>query len=96
MGSQIIKQPNGLYCVFSSVEDNVTHYNLGKQDIIDLWIEEKKKEIEDSVNNVINELESGNKPYYQFTKTYDEMIDLISEIHGENEAKEVDSIIQQK
>lgn len=39
MGAYIAKQPNGLYCRFSSVVDAITHYNLTKEDVINLFIE---------------------------------------------------------
>ena len=34
MGSFIAKQPNGLYCRFSSVVDTVTNYNMTVNDYI--------------------------------------------------------------
>ena len=34
MGAYIAKQPNGLYCRFSSVVDTVTHWNMTEEDYI--------------------------------------------------------------
>ena len=34
MGAYIAKQPNGLYCRFSSVVDSVTHWNMTEEDYI--------------------------------------------------------------
>ena len=34
MGAFISKQPNGLYCRFSSVVDCPTHWNMTKEDYI--------------------------------------------------------------
>lgn len=34
MAAFISKQPNGLYCRFSTVVDTVTHYNMSKEDYL--------------------------------------------------------------
>ena len=34
MGAFIAKQPNGLYCRFSTVVDTVTHYNMTFEDYV--------------------------------------------------------------
>lgn len=36
MGSFIAQQPNGLYCRFSTIVDTVTHYNMTKDDYIEV------------------------------------------------------------
>jgi len=48
MGGFIVKQPNGLYCRFSSVVDCPTNWNMTEQDYIELCkqrAEEEAKEI---------------------------------------------------
>lgn len=44
MGSFIAKQPNGLYCRYSGVVDNITHYNMTEEDYIELYVERAKEE----------------------------------------------------
>ena len=44
MGSFIAKQPNGLYCRYSGVVDNITHYNMTEEDSIELCVERAKEE----------------------------------------------------
>lgn len=44
MGSFIAKQPNGLYCRFSTVVDCPTHWNMTEEDYIELC--KKKAEVE--------------------------------------------------
>lgn len=34
MGAFIAKQPNGLYCRFSTIVDTVTHWNMTKEDYL--------------------------------------------------------------
>lgn len=50
MGAFICKQPNGLYCRFSTVVDCPTHMNMTRQDVIELyksWAEEEANRILD-------------------------------------------------
>ena len=35
MGAYIARQPNGLFCRFSTVVDSVTHWNMTEQEYID-------------------------------------------------------------
>lgn len=93
MGRQIITQPNGKYCIFSSVVDNVTHYDMTPEEIIEEWTQEFKEEITEKVNKIINGLEGNSKPYYQFTLSYEEMLDRVKTIHGEKECEEIKSLI---
>jgi hypothetical protein len=89
MGVQIIKQPNGKYCIFSSIIDSITHCNMDEQDIINELAEKEKMVIEKQVKEIIIKLNKGEKPYFQFTKNYDEMIETIEKIHGIKEVKKI-------
>lgn len=44
MGAFIAKQPNGLYCRYSSVVDNITRHNMTEEDYIELCVERAKEE----------------------------------------------------
>lgn len=44
MAGFIAKQPNGLYCRYSSIVDNITHYNMTEEDYIELCVERAKEE----------------------------------------------------
>ena len=93
MANQIIKQPNGKYCVFSSVVDNIISYDMDKQDIIDESVDEYRKEITERVNGIIDSLERGDMPYYQFTMDHVDMLNKIKEIHGHKESKKIKDLI---
>ena len=82
MGHQIIKQPNGLYAMWSSIVDDFVMIDCTPEDIIDELAGREKERIVDRVSQVLSALEEGKKPYYQFTKTFDEAVRLIKEIHG--------------
>lgn len=53
MGAFICKQPNGLYCRFSTVVDTITDYNMTEDDYIELCVERAKEEAKDVLKNNI-------------------------------------------
>ena len=44
MGGFIAKQPNGLYCRFSTVVDTVTDWNMTEEDYINMRVEKAAEE----------------------------------------------------
>ena len=74
MGQQIIKQPNGLYAVFSSITDTIIMWNFTADDLIEYYVKEARKRITRDVQDTIAELNAGGKPYYQFTMTWTEAL----------------------
>lgn len=44
MGAFICKQPNGLYCRFSSVVDSLTHWNMTEEEYIEFCAERAREE----------------------------------------------------
>ena len=54
MGAFIAEQPNGLYCRFSTVVDTVTHYNMTKDDYIEVCKERfGEKRGEEEANDIL-------------------------------------------
>jgi hypothetical protein len=51
MGAFISKQPNGLYCRFSSIVDCPTHINMTEKDYIKICQESAKEEAIDVLQN---------------------------------------------
>ncbi len=84
MGQQIIQQPNGRYCIYSSIVDNVTYYDLDRDELVEALLERSRKSIQHRVDVVLEKLRTGGKPYHQFTMTYLEMLESIAEQHGES------------
>lgn len=72
MANQIIKQPNGMYCIFSSIQDDFIIQNATLEQIINELAREYREKIEDKVNNIAAALDAGKKPYFQFTMTYED------------------------
>lgn len=82
MGHQIIKQPNGLYCLFSSVVDAFILLDATPQDIIDEWVNDYREQVTEKVKRIVSELETGGKPYHQFTMSFAEAVDSTIEHCG--------------
>lgn len=51
MAVLIAKQPNGLYCRILTVVDAPTHWNMTKQDYIDICISKAKEEAKNVLAN---------------------------------------------
>ena len=81
MGQQIIKQPDGLYALFSSSVDDFVVLNATPQEIIDDWVEQERERLTKRVGEIVAELERGGKPYHQFTMTWDEAKAHIAMMH---------------
>jgi hypothetical protein len=95
MGRQIIKQPNGKFCIFSSIVDNVVAYDCTKEEIIEESVRHSGEISRSRVEQVFEKLEVGEKPYYQFTMTYEEMLEEIKDQHGQEEMQKIKKLIEE-
>lgn len=78
MTHQIIAQPDGRFCVFSSVVDALVITDATADDLLDYYGGQAKAEAEERVKRIIGKVRSGNarQAYYQFTLTYDEAVKI--------------------
>lgn len=74
MGHQIIKQPNGNYVLWSTIVDDFIMLDATPADIVKLKVEEFKERTELEVKRKVEQLERGEKAYYQFTITWEEAL----------------------
>ena len=88
MGRQIIKQPNGKYAIFSSIVDDFVFANATAKEMIDFCVEEEASKIRESIKHIIDMLDKNEKPYHQFTMNWEEALDTIKEVHGEEGLKD--------
>ena len=79
MGAFFCKQPNGLYCMFSTVVDCPTHYNMTEQDVIDLYVAQAKEQAKYDLEyrlrpfeQVIDSFIPGNMTQEKFDKFLEE------------------------
>ena len=82
MSHQIIKQPNGKYAIWSTIIDDFIYIDLTSEQWIKIQQEEVAKNIKINTMKIINKLKKGEKPYYQFTITYEEAIKKRNSIHS--------------
>lgn len=80
--AQIIKQPNGKFCIWSSVVDDLVLINATREDIIEDRIASVREQITKDVDTIINKLNNGINPYFQFTITFEEAIEYIKKYKG--------------
>lgn len=64
MGRQIIKQQNGLYCVWSTIVDDIIAYDMTREDYINMRVEEERERFEKDINEICDCLDKGEKPFY--------------------------------
>lgn len=84
MGQQIIKQPNGLFALWSTVVDDFVLLDAEPSDLVDHFTERARRMFVTDVERVVKTLNEGGRPYYQFTKSFDDCIARIRELHGTN------------
>lgn len=82
MGQQIVKQPDGLYAIFSSVVDDFIVIDATPQQLIDYWVGCERERLTKKVKETCAALDRGEKPYWQFTMTWDEANAFIAEVHS--------------
>lgn len=82
MSDQIIKQPNGRYAIFSSVCDDFVVVDANKEEIIQEFETALGKFGGNTADRIIHQLDSGDRPYHQFTLSFDDAVGKSIEIHG--------------
>jgi|SRR6185369_1766243 len=83
MGQQIIKQPDGLFAVFSSITDTIHLYDATADEVVDYFVEQQAESTRRQVGAVLGHVAAGEprKAYYQFVKTWAEAL-AADEAHG--------------
>lgn len=83
MGAYFAKQPNGLYCRFSSVVDAITHYNLTKEDVINYFVEKAKEEAEYVLEHRLHTFDEVIDDFMPFNCTIEEIDHYLKEMGQE-------------
>lgn len=65
MSHEIIKQPNGLYAIWSTIVDDFVAKNLTEKDIVRHELYDERKRVEEEINSIIFVLDKG-KRYKHF------------------------------
>lgn len=89
MGAFIAKQPNGLYCRFSSVVDCPTHWNMTRDDYIQYKINEAiehaKKEAIDVLNRWVHPFDEVLDSYIDNNMTKEEFEIFLKDVEYKKE-----------
>jgi hypothetical protein len=92
MGNQIIKQPDGLFAVFSTSTETITVYDATEDELVEMVAEEAAERARRSVRDTIAKVNSGDPraAYFQFTMTWEEALKDDRE-HGGDAWKDFDA-----
>lgn len=80
MGAFVAKQPNGLYCRFSTVIDCPTDWNMTEDDYIELCKERAEKEARDVLANYLQPFEMVKDRFYPNNMTEEEFEQFLNDV----------------
>lgn len=83
MGAYFAKQPNGLFCRFSSVVDTITHYNMTREEVIDYFIEKAKEDAEYVLENRLHKFEQVVDDFVPYNNTIEEFDQFVKNMGQE-------------
>jgi len=87
MGGFIAKQPNGLYCRFSTVVDTITNMNMTEEDYINYCVERAKeeavREAKDVLKHWIHPFEEVKNSFHPGNNTIEEFNEMLHEMGDE-------------
>ena len=80
MAGFIAKQPNGLYCRFSTVVDCPTDWNMTAEDYIELCKQKAEKEAKDVLENHLQPFEKVKDYFYPSNMTDKEFDEFLKDV----------------
>lgn len=105
MGGFIAKQPNGLYCRFSTVVDTITHMNMTEEDYINYCVERAKEQAEREAKDVlkhwVHSFDEVKNSFYPGNNTIEEFNEMLHEMGdeeglGEERIKELAELLKEQ
>lgn len=75
----VSKQPNGLYCRFSSITDCPTAWNMTREDYINMKMQEAKEDAENVLDNYLKQFDMVLDMYYPNNMTKEEFNEFLEE-----------------
>lgn len=80
MGAFIAKQPNGLYCRFSTIVDCPTDWNMTEEDYIELCAEKAREEAKYTLKHHLRPFDWVRKYFYPMNMTEEEFETCMKEM----------------
>ena len=99
MGSYIVKQPNGLYCRFSTSADTITHYNMTEEEYLEICAEKARKEAKEILENHLYPFEQIKRDFMPTNNSLEEFESFLNKMGdtsgiGEENRKRVEEILK--
>lgn len=87
MGHQIIRQPNGMLCVFSTITRTFIIADATPEYLREFYAEQAAAEARERTRKITEAIINGEpqRVYYQFVMTYDEAVELHQKHGGDEE-----------
>jgi len=79
MGAFISKQPNGLYCRFSTVVDTLTHHNMTEDDYIEMCTDKARADAKDVLESFLRPFEWVENGFRANNMTVEEFNEILEE-----------------
>lgn len=67
---QIVKQPDGRYCIWSTVSDRLILVDLGSDEVISFFAAEASERAREDTIRTLNRLDAGDPPGGQLATTW--------------------------
>ena len=85
MGSQILRQPDGLYAVFSSETDTIVVWDATEDEIVDHFVQIAAERARRDVQRALGHVSAGEprRAYFQFTLSWEGALEKDQEHGGE-------------
>lgn len=83
MAYQIIKQPDGLFCLWSTIVDNLVALDATKEEIIEYLAKQAANSSRERSTEIFRKIEKGEKPYYQFSLSWKDIKKKYNEAKNE-------------
>ena len=80
MGAFIAKQPNGLYCRFSTVVDCPTDWNMTEEDYIEMCAEQAREDAKNTLKKYLRPFEMVEKHFKPNNMTEEEFKECLKEM----------------
>ena len=84
MGWQIVKQPNELYAIWSTVVDDFIVTDGTKDKIIEYWAQDAYNDGKRNASQYIEDIESD-RPKHRLQYDYEYCLELRAEVHGDDD-----------
>ncbi len=90
MASFICKQPNGLYCRFSTIVDCPTDWNMTEDDYVEMCKERAEREARETLARYLQPFDMVKERFYPNNMTKEEFEQFLKDVESDVDAESVD------